>query len=80
MEKSILIFPVGIYMLTIETLEQGIEICSKLRHQNDLRHRFGVFIVNFEHMSHLFPMFLLLTLSRSMPTGLCFFPLLSHSV
>ena len=43
--------------LTIETLEQRCEICSKLtikppkRHQ---RRRFGGFIVNFEHIAHLF--------------------------
>ena len=33
--------------LKIETLKQRCEICSKLRR------RFGVFIVNFEHISHL---------------------------
>ena len=39
--------------LTIGTLEQGVKWrCS------------GVFIVNFEHISHLVLMFLLLTLSR----------------
>ena len=49
----------------IETLEKGrCEICSKLtiktpeRHQ---RHCSGVFIVNFEHISHLFLVLLLLT-------------------
>ena len=31
--------------------------------------RSGVFIVNFEHISHLVLVFLLLTLSRQMPTG-----------
>ena len=31
--------------------------------------RSGVFIVNFEHISHLVLVFLLLNLSRSMPTG-----------
>ena len=42
--------------LTIETLEQGCEICSKLTIKTpERRHwrRFGVFIVNFEHISHL---------------------------
>ena len=33
--------------------------------------RSGVFIVNFEHISHLVLVFLLLTLSREMPTGKC---------
>ena len=40
-------------MLTIETLEQGVK-----------RRRSGIFIVNFEHISHLVLLFLLLTLSR----------------
>ena len=40
--------------LTIEKLEQGVKsVC-----------RFGVFIVNFEDLSHLVLVFLLLTLSR----------------
>ena len=34
----------------IETLEQRCEICSKLTIKT---RRFGVFIVNFEHISHL---------------------------
>ena len=32
-------------------------------------HWFGVFIVNFGHISHVFPMFLLLNLNLQMPTG-----------
>ena len=32
--------------------------------------RSGVFVVNFEHISQLVLVFLLLTLSRSMPTGI----------
>ena len=42
--------------LTQETLEQRCEICSKLTIKTPKRrqwHRFGVFIVNFEHISHL---------------------------
>ena len=43
------------------------EICSKLTikttKQRQLR-RSGVFIVNFEHISQLFPVFLLLTLNK----------------
>ena len=42
--------------LAKETLEQGCEICSKLTIKTPKRHhwrRFGVFIVNFEHISHL---------------------------
>ena len=46
--------------LTIETLEQRCEICSKLTIKPPKRHhwrRFGSFIVNFEHISHLCPSF-----------------------
>ena len=42
--------------LTIETLEQGFEICSKLTIKTPKRRHwrgFGFFIVNFEHISHL---------------------------
>ena len=40
--------------LTIETLEQGVKYHCR---------RSGVFIVNFEHISHLVLVFLLLTLN-----------------
>ena len=55
--------------LTIETLEQG-EICSKLtiKIPEQRRRRSGIFIVNFEYILHLVLVFLLLTLSREMPT------------
>ena len=43
--------------LTIETLEQGVKYKS------------GVFIVNFEHISHLVLVFLLLTLNMQLPAG-----------
>ena len=41
-----------------------ISLCSKLilKHQSDCR--FGVFIVNFEHILHLFLLFLFLTLKQ----------------
>ena len=42
--------------LTIETLEQGVKKWRQWR-------RSGVFIVNFEHISHLVLVFLLLTLN-----------------
>ena len=42
-------------------------ICSKLRRQ---WRRFGIFVVNFEHILHLVLVFLLLTLSRYMPAGI----------
>ena len=43
------------------------EICAKLTIKTPERHhwpRSGVFIVNFEHILHLFLVFLLLTLRR----------------
>ena len=52
--------------LTIETLEQGVK-CSNLAIKIPERrhwHRSGIFNVNFEHISHLVLVFLLLTLSR----------------
>ena len=42
--------------LKVETLEQRYEICSKLTIKTPKRRhwrRFGVFIVNFEYISHL---------------------------
>ena len=60
--------------LTIETREQS-EIYSKLTIRTpERRHwpRSGVFIVNFEHISHLLLVFLLLTLSRQMPAEISF--------
>ena len=47
--------------LTKETLGQGL----KGRHWR----RSGVFTVNFEHISHIFLVFLLLTLNRQMLAG-----------
>ena len=44
--------------LTIETLEQGVRYVQR----NILK--YGIFIVNFERISHLVLMFLLLTLTR----------------
>ena len=46
--------------LAIETLEQGVKHWC----------RSGVFIVNFDQISHLALVFLLLTLSRQIPAGL----------
>ena len=59
--------PAGIYMFKVNNRKTRTwcEICSKSR-------RSGVFIVNFERISHLALLFLFLTLSREMPTGLFF--------
>ena len=51
------------------------KICSQLSIKTLERHHWhhsSVFIVNFKHISHLVLGFLLLTLSRYMPAGLCF--------
>ena len=55
--------PVGNYMFKgkIVTLKQGVKYAQKLTRRPE-RRRF--FIVNFEHISHLVLVFLLLTLSR----------------
>ena len=45
--------------LTIVTLEQGVKTPKRRQWR-----RFGVFIVNFEHILHLVLVFLMLTLSR----------------
>ena len=52
-------------LLTMETLEQGMK-CPKLTIKTPKRRhwrRSGVFIVNFEHISHLVLAFLSLTLN-----------------
>ena len=43
---------------TIETVEKGI------KHVQSHRRRSGNFIVNFEHISHLYLVFLLLSLNK----------------
>ena len=51
------------------------EICSKLTIKLPDRRQWrcsGIFIVNFEHISHLVIVFLLLTLSKKMPAGYCY--------
>ena len=59
----------GIYLLKVNNrnTRTRCEMCLKLtRKTPERRHlrRFGVFIVNFEHISHLAVVFLLLTLNR----------------
>ena len=61
--------PVGIYLLKVNNrnTRTRCEICSKLTVKTPERRywrRSSVFIVNFEHISHLVQVFLLLTLSR----------------
>ena len=62
--------PVDIYLLKVNNrnTKTRCETCSKLTiktpERRDERRRSGVFIVNFEHISHLVLVFPLLTLSR----------------
>ena len=61
--------PVVNYMFKVNDRNTitSCEICSKLIIKTPERHHwrhFGVFIVNFEHISHLYLVYLLLTLSR----------------
>ena len=63
------LFPAGIYMLKVNNRNSRTrcEICLKLTIKTPERRqqrRSGVFIVNFERVPHLLPVFLLLTLSR----------------
>ena len=72
------IFPAGNYMFKVNNTNSRTrcEICSKLTIKTPERrhwHRSGVFIVNFEHILQLVLVFLLLTLSRSMPAGFALF-------
>ena len=60
--------PAGIYLLKVNNRHNRTrcEICSKLIIKIPERRqwrRSGIFIVNFEHISHLFLVFLLLTLN-----------------
>ena len=62
------IFKVGIYLLKVNNRNSRTrcEICSKLTIKIPERRqwrRTGIFIINFEHTSHLFLLFLLLTLN-----------------
>ena len=55
------------------TICSKCEICSKLTIKSTERRqwpRFGVFVVNFEHISHLFLVSLLFTLNKEMLAGL----------
>ena len=65
---SIDTYPVGIYLLKVNNrnTRTRFEICSKLTIKIPERRqwrRFGIFITNFEHILHLVPIFLLLTLN-----------------
>ena len=66
--------PAGIYLLKVgnRSTTTRREICSKLAIKTPERrhwHRYGVFIVNLEHISRLVLVFLLLPLNMLLPTG-----------
>ena len=68
-------FPADIYLLKVynRTPEQSVKCSVKLTIKTPKRRqwrRYGVFVVNFEHISHLVPVFLLLTLNMKLPAGL----------
>ena len=67
-------FPAGIYLLKVDKRNSRTrcEICLKLTIKTPERRqwpRSGVFIVNFEYISHLVLLFLLLTLNMWLPAG-----------
>ena len=66
--------PAGNYMFKVNNrnTRTSCEICSKLKikiTEGCQWCRSGIFIVNFEHISQLILVFLLLTLSKQMPAG-----------
>ena len=68
-------FPAGIYLLKVENrnTRTRCEICSKLTIKTPERRHWcccGAFIVNVDHFSHLFLLFLLLTLNMLMLAAL----------
>ena len=60
------ILPAGNYVFKAKNRNARLrcEICLKLTTKTPEQRRSGVFIVNFEHISHHILVFLLLTLSR----------------
>ena len=70
--------PAGIHLLKTNNrnIRTICEICSKLTIKTIERRqwrRSGVFIVNFEHISHLVLVFLLFTLNKYLPAGIWLF-------
>ena len=62
-------FPFPLFTCAKSTIEKRSELCSKLTIKTPERRYWlhsGVFIVNFEHISYPFLVFLLLTLNREL--------------
>ena len=62
-------YPANIYLFKVKNrnTRRRSGICSKLTIKSSERYhwrRFGVFIINFEHISHLFLMFLFLSINK----------------
>ena len=57
---------INLFKVNNKNSRKRYEICSKLTIKTLV---FGVYIVNFEHISHLFLVFLLLTLNTQMLAG-----------
>ena len=68
------IYSAGIYLIKVNNIKTRTrcEICSKLAIKTPERYhwrRSGIFIINFEHISHLVLVFLLLTANMQLPAG-----------
>ena len=62
-------YPAGIYLLKVNrNTTARCEICSKLTIKAPER-SYGVFVDDFEHISHLGLVFLLLTSNMQLPAG-----------
>ena len=72
---KLIVFPADIYLLKINDTNTRTrsQICSKLAINTSERRQasFWYFYVNFEHISHLVVVFLLLALNMTLPAGLC---------
>ena len=53
-----------LFKVNNKNIRKRCEICSNLTTKTRYWHCSGIFIVNFEHISHLFGVFLLLTLNK----------------
>ena len=67
-------YPANSYLFKVnnKNTRKGCELCLELTIKTPERsqaRRFGVFIVNFEYISHLFLVFLLMTLNKQMLVG-----------
>ena len=75
--NNLVLYPINIYLLKVNNRnnEKRCEICSNLTIKTSERSQWrlcGVFIVNSEHNSHLFLVFLLLTLNKLILAGCLF--------